>query len=119
VHTPAKREQPTAADYRPIHGHELSQSDHCLQWYKLATLVYSTVDSGLTIYFSESSRHRYRKITSEDEQTAHVGRTRKVSGNLVDTAQTNCRNVRIGNESVPIQLAQCWFPWLAISNDKM
>jgi len=29
-------------------GHELSWSDHCLQWNKLATLVYSTVDSGLT-----------------------------------------------------------------------
>ena len=25
----------------------------------------------------------------------------------------------IGNESVPIQLAQCWFPGLAISNDKI
>ena len=25
----------------------------------------------------------------------------------------------IGNESVPIQLAQCWFPVLAISNAKM
>jgi len=23
---------------------------------------------------------------------------------------------KIGNENVPIQLAQCWFPWLAISN---
>ena len=25
----------------------------------------------------------------------------------------------IGNESVPIELAQCWFPGLAISNDKL
>ena len=25
----------------------------------------------------------------------------------------------IGNESVPIQLAQCWFPGLAISNAKL
>jgi len=25
----------------------------------------------------------------------------------------------IGNESVPIQLAQCWFPGLAISNAKI
>ena len=25
----------------------------------------------------------------------------------------------IGNESVPIELAQCWFPGLAISNDKI
>jgi len=30
-------------------GHELSKSDHCLQWNKLTTLVYSTVDRGLTI----------------------------------------------------------------------
>jgi len=30
------------------------------------------------------------------------------------------RNSKIlGNESVPIQLAQCWFPGLAISNAKM
>jgi len=28
------------------------------------------------------------------------------------------RAVSIGNESVPIQLAQCWFPRLAISNAK-
>ena len=27
--------------------------------------------------------------------------------------------VGMGNESVPIQLAQCWFPGLAISNPKM
>jgi len=27
--------------------------------------------------------------------------------------------LRIGNESVPIQLAQCWFPGLAISNAKI
>jgi len=26
--------------------------------------------------------------------------------------------VNIGNDSVPIQLAQCWFPGLAISNAK-
>ena len=33
-------------------GHELiSLSDHCLQWNKLAMLVYSTVDSGLTITY--------------------------------------------------------------------
>ena len=25
----------------------------------------------------------------------------------------------MGNESVPIQLAQCWFPGLAISNTKI
>jgi len=25
----------------------------------------------------------------------------------------------VGNESVPTQLAQCWFPWLAISNAKI
>ena len=31
-----------------------------------------------------------------------------------------CNHVRpIGNESVPIQLAQCWFPQLAISNAKI
>jgi len=31
-------------------GHELSQLDHCLLWITLTTtLVYSTVDSGLTI----------------------------------------------------------------------
>ena len=29
-------------------GHEFSHEFHCLQWNKLATLVYSTVDSGLT-----------------------------------------------------------------------
>jgi len=28
----------------------------------------------------------------------------------------NGRKQSIGNESVPIQLAQCWFPGLAISN---
>jgi len=27
--------------------------------------------------------------------------------------------ITIGNESVPIQLAQCWFPGLAISNAKI
>ena len=44
---------------------------------------------------------------------------------LVETAK--CRQlchclmskfVNIGNDSVPIQLAQCWFPGLAISNAK-
>ena len=29
------------------------------------------------------------------------------------------RPAGIWNESVPIQLAQCWFPGLAISNAKM
>jgi len=29
------------------------------------------------------------------------------------------RTARIWNESVPIQLAQCWFPGLAISNAKI
>jgi len=28
-------------------------------------------------------------------------------------------NLAIGNESVPMQLAQCWFPGLAITNAKM
>jgi len=27
--------------------------------------------------------------------------------------------LRIGNENVPIQLAQCWFPGLTISNAKI
>jgi len=27
--------------------------------------------------------------------------------------------LKIGNESVPIQLTQCWFPGLAISNAEM
>ena len=31
---------------------------------------------------------------------------------------TVCGRPFIGNESVPIQLAQCWFPGLAISSDK-
>ena len=30
-----------------------------------------------------------------------------------------CVRVGMGNESVPIQLAQCWFPGLAISNAKI
>jgi len=31
----------------------------------------------------------------------------------------NCSWGAIGNESLPIQLAQCWFPRLVISNDKI
>jgi len=36
---------------------------------------------------------------------------------LRDVAQ--CNHKAIGNESVPIQLAQCWFPRLAISSAKI
>jgi len=32
---------------------------------------------------------------------------------------TCARVMTIGSESVPIQLAQCWFPGLAISNAKI
>jgi len=33
--------------------------------------------------------------------------------------QRAVRQAEIGNESVPTQLAQCWFPGLAISNAKI
>ena len=33
--------------------------------------------------------------------------------------QRTDNEANIGNESVPIQLAQCWFPGLAISNAKI
>jgi len=38
---------------------------------------------------------------------------------LMDPSSQTMRAVSIGNESVPIQLAQCWFPRLAISNAKI
>jgi len=31
----------------------------------------------------------------------------------------NDNSIGVGNESVPIQLAQCWFPALVISNAKI
>jgi len=41
-------------------GHELSQLDHCLLWITLATLVYPTVDSGLTIRYSILLREKMK-----------------------------------------------------------
>jgi len=38
---------------------------------------------------------------------------------LVATTPPACGGVDTGNESVPIQLAQCWFPRPAISNAKI
>ena len=40
------------------------------------------------------------------------------SGHLGAGLLTGQEGLRIGNESVPIQLTQCWFPGLAISNAK-
>jgi len=37
----------------------------------------------------------------------------------IDSLPHTVRATSIGNESVPIQLAQCWFPGLAISNAKI
>ena len=47
--------------------------------------------------------------------------TRRAAPQRNATHSTRCERAitrRIGNESVPIQLAQCWFPGLAISNAK-
>jgi len=38
---------------------------------------------------------------------------------VVETKATSCLYVNVGNESVPIQLAQCWFPGLAVSGVKI
>ena len=64
---------------RPIQGHELSWSDHCLQWNKLPTLVYSTVDtrqwSNYNIYNpTQSSSDRLSSISTYRVQTVSTGR---------------------------------------------
>jgi len=38
---------------------------------------------------------------------------------VVEIKATSCLYVNVGNESVPIQLAQCWSPGLAVSGAKI
>jgi len=61
----------------------------------------------------------------------HSNKTKKHKNPIVNTDQAINAGLKClyrreskgkrptGNESVPIQLAQCWFPGLAISNDKI
>jgi len=58
-------------------------------------------------------RSRISKITRPNfaEFSAHISSGR---GSILHTTDDNA----IGSESVPIQLAQCWFPGLALSNAK-
>jgi len=51
-----------------------------------------------------------RFVLEEGKYASTHGRTER--------KHTYCCSL-IGNESVPIQLAQCWFPGLAISNAKI
>ena len=88
----------------------------------------------------QQQRRRSTALSSECEQCHVISRRRKLNTDLVtkplrisllifftetqqqETASTfdTCPPGRcIRNESVPIQLAQCWFPRLAISNAKI
>ena len=71
------------------------------------------------IAFSRRRRRRRRALVTEAERCrredrAGMGRV----GSDVDQPNVG-HSPRIGNESVPIQLAQCWFPGLAISAAKI
>jgi len=72
------------------------------------------------IAFSRRRRRRRRRWLRK--QNVVVAKTVRAGMGRVgsDVDQPNVgHSPRIGNESVPIQLAQCWFPGLAISAAKI
>jgi len=66
-------------------------------------------------YFLYSS---FKQINRRQQTFPSVANRDSLRGRRLHGDATWRTRLNIGNESVPIQLAQCWFPGLAISNAK-
>ena len=62
---------------------------------------------------------RSTAATAAGQFASALRRGHKISTNRCEGAEGGGAQQLIGNESVPIQLAQCWFRGLAISNAKI
>jgi len=69
-----------------------------------------------TVYFSTPIRHPYQGLSFS---TARSAATYLPTYPVFTDNNALSFHELIGNESVPIQLAQCWFPGLAISSAKI
>jgi len=98
--------------------HPTKSTHTTTQWVK--NILYQNVDNCdmLTDYFmspslSDSAANLQKKHRKNVSRPKHKTTCYKC-------CYITLRNLMyIGNESVPIQLTQCWFPGLVISNDKI
>ena len=89
-------------------GFLLVSSNHS---YKMHHLGLGRTVGIWTAAFLDASYKRWHSNTLTPSQAT-------MAWDRISWASSSVPNLTIGNESVPIQLAQCWLPGLAISNAK-